>query len=566
MVVLDADSVMTGDCLSGLVRLMEANPNAGIIQSSPKASGMDTLYARCQQFATRVYGPLFTAGLHFWQLGESHYWGHNAIIRVQPFIEHCALAPLPGEGSFAGSILSHDFVEAALMRRAGWGVWIAYDLPGSYEELPPNLLDELKRDRRWCHGNLMNFRLFLVKGMHPVHRAVFLTGVMSYLSAPLWFMFLALSTALQVVHALTSPEVIAPRTTGVVPSCTLLTVFTPWLSSTCKMILPSSAPSVSIFDPTFTGSAACSGRLSAASNAAEPKIPPHAALAETVEGAVAVKRPQLKGLINGVLRQFQRQQDELLAEFSRTEKRFLHPDWLLKRLQKAWPQQWEAIVEANNQRPPMWLRVNRNHHSRDEWLKLLEEAGMSAHTHPDYPDAVRLATPAPVHALPGFEEGWVTVQDASAQGCMTWLTPQNGERILDLCAAPGGKTTHILEVAPLASVMAVDIDEQRLSRVYDNLKRLGMKAEVKQGDGRTPAQWCGDTQFDRILLDAPCSATGVIRRHPDIKWLRRDRDIKELAQLQSEILDVKEGRRRSVKRGNYRDFVPVIPVESAGYA
>ena len=206
MVVLDADSVMTGDCLTGLVGLMEANPNAGIIQSSPRASGMDTLYARCQQFATRVYGPLFTAGLHFWQLGESHYWGHNAIIRVKPFIEHCALAPLPGEGSFAGSILSHDFVEAALMRRAGWGVWIAYDLPGSYEELPPNLLDELKRDRRWCHGNLMNFRLFLVKGMHPVHRAVFLTGVMSYLSAPLWFMFLALSTALQVVHTLMEPQ------------------------------------------------------------------------------------------------------------------------------------------------------------------------------------------------------------------------------------------------------------------------------------------------------------------------------------------------------------------------
>ncbi len=206
MLVLDADSVMSGDCLTNLVRLMEANPKAGIIQSSPKASGMDTLYARCQQFATRVYGPLFTAGLHFWQLGESHYWGHNAIIRVKPFMEHCALAPLPGDGNFAGSILSHDFVEAALMRRAGWGVWIAYDLPGSYEELPPNLLDELKRDRRWCQGNLMNFRLFLVKGMHPVHRAVFLTGVMSYLSAPLWFMFLALSTALQVVHVLTEPQ------------------------------------------------------------------------------------------------------------------------------------------------------------------------------------------------------------------------------------------------------------------------------------------------------------------------------------------------------------------------
>ena len=267
------------------------------------------------------------------------------------------------------------------------------------------------------------------------------------------------------------------------------------------------------------------------------RIPPHAALAETVEGAVAIKRPQLKGLINGVLRQFQRQQDELLAEFAQSETRFLHPDWLLNRLKKAYPQQWQNIAEANNQRPPMWLRVNRNHHTRDAWLALLEETGMSGFTHAAYPDAVRLASPAPVHALPGFDEGWVTVQDASAQGCMTWLEPANGEQILDLCAAPGGKTTHILEVAQQASVMAVDVDEQRLSRVYDNLKRLGMKAQVKQGDGRKPAEWCGETQFDRILLDAPCSATGVIRRHPDIKWLRRDRDIKELAQLQSDILD-----------------------------
>ena len=267
------------------------------------------------------------------------------------------------------------------------------------------------------------------------------------------------------------------------------------------------------------------------------RIPPHAALAETVEGAVAIKRPQLKGLINGVLRQFQRQQEELLSEFSRSEIRFLHPSWLLKRLQKAYPAQWEAIVEANNQRPPMWLRVNRVHHPRDSWLALLEKAGMKGFTHPAYPDAVRMETPVPVHALPGFEEGWVTVQDASAQGCITFLDPKNGEQILDLCAAPGGKTTHILEAAPEAQVLAVDVDEQRLSRVYDNLKRLGVKAEVKQGDGRFPEQWCGNEQFDRILLDAPCSATGVIRRHPDIKWLRRDRDIAELAQLQSEILD-----------------------------
>jgi 16S rRNA (cytosine967-C5)-methyltransferase len=267
------------------------------------------------------------------------------------------------------------------------------------------------------------------------------------------------------------------------------------------------------------------------------RIPPHAALAETVEGAVAIKRPQLKGLINGVLRQFQRQQEALLAEFEQSPQRYLHPDWLLQRIKRAYPQNWQNILEANNQRPPMWLRVNRVHHTRDAWLALLEENGMQGFTHDTYPDAVRLASPTPVLALPGFEQGWVTVQDAAAQRSVTFLEPQNGERILDLCAAPGGKTTHILEAAPEASVLAIDVDEQRLSRVYENLKRLGMKAEVKQGDGRYPSQWCGSEKFDRILLDAPCSATGVIRRHPDIKWLRRDRDINELAQLQSEILD-----------------------------
>ncbi|WP_293779367.1 glucans biosynthesis glucosyltransferase MdoH, partial [uncultured Oxalicibacterium sp.] len=160
---------------------------------------------RIQQFSTRVYGPLFTAGLHYWQLGESHYWGHNAIIRMVPFIRHCGLALLPGKGTFSGEILSHDFIEAALMRRAGWKVWIAYDLDGSYEEMPPNLLDELKRDRRWCQGNLMNFRLFMSRGMHSVHRAVFVTGVLAYLSAPLWFLFLILSTALLAQHTLTDP-------------------------------------------------------------------------------------------------------------------------------------------------------------------------------------------------------------------------------------------------------------------------------------------------------------------------------------------------------------------------
>ncbi len=206
LVVLDADSVMSGACLKRLVQLMEANPTAGIIQTAPQAAGRETLYARIQQFANRAYGPLFTAGLHFWQLGESHYWGHNAILRVAPFMRHCALHRLPGSGALGGEILSHDFVEAALMRRAGWAVWMAYDLPGSYEEMPPTLLDELSRDRRWCLGNLKNFRLFLAQGLHPAHRAVFMTGVMAYLSAPLWLLFLLLSTALLAAHTLVAPD------------------------------------------------------------------------------------------------------------------------------------------------------------------------------------------------------------------------------------------------------------------------------------------------------------------------------------------------------------------------
>ena len=267
------------------------------------------------------------------------------------------------------------------------------------------------------------------------------------------------------------------------------------------------------------------------------RIPPHAALAETVEGATALKRPQLKGLINGVLRQFQRQQVELLERAANNDSHYLHPSWLLARIKLAYPDQWQQVPDANNQKPPMWLRVNRLHHSRIEYLELLKQANIEALPHDFYPDAVRLITPCAVSDLPGFELGWVTVQDASAQGCVDLLDPQDGEQILDLCAAPGGKTTHILEAAPKVHVLAVDIDEQRLSRVKENLQRLRLHADVRVGDGRTPDEWCGDQQFDRILLDAPCSATGVIRRHPDIKWLRRDSDIAELAQLQSEIIE-----------------------------
>ena len=204
-VVLDADSVMTGECLTSLVRLMESNPDAGIIQTAPAAVGHDTLHARVQQFCARAYGPLFTAGMRFWQCGESHYWGHNAILRMAPFIEHCALAPIDGKGSLAGEILSHDFVEAALMRRAGWKVWVADRLEGSYEQVPPNLLAELQRDRRWCQGNLQNAQLMFEPGLHAVHRAAFATGALSYASSPLWLAFLLLSTFLFAQQAGTTP-------------------------------------------------------------------------------------------------------------------------------------------------------------------------------------------------------------------------------------------------------------------------------------------------------------------------------------------------------------------------
>lgn len=199
MVVLDADSVMSGDCLVTLVRLMEAHPTAGILQTAPQACGHATLHARAQQFAARVAGRLFTAGMQYWQLGEAHYWGHNAIIRVAPFMQHCALAPLRGQGGLSGEILSHDFVEAALMRRAGYHVWLVPDLVGSYEQQPPHILAELQRDRRWCQGNLQNARLIAEPGLHAVHRGMLLTGAMAYLSAPLWLAYVCLGAVLWLV-------------------------------------------------------------------------------------------------------------------------------------------------------------------------------------------------------------------------------------------------------------------------------------------------------------------------------------------------------------------------------
>lgn len=205
MVVMDADSIMAGRAIVQMVRSMELHPEVGILQSAPMAVNRETAIARIQQFANHVYGPLFTAGLHFLQLGDSHFWGHNAILRVEPFMKHCGLAQFPGNPPRGGYILSHDFVEAAFMRRGGWEVWLAHDLKGSYEEVPPNLLEELKRERRWCQGNLQHLRLLFTKGLFSAHRALFLHGAMSYVSALLWFIFLSLSTAEAISEAFRTP-------------------------------------------------------------------------------------------------------------------------------------------------------------------------------------------------------------------------------------------------------------------------------------------------------------------------------------------------------------------------
>lgn len=193
MVVLDADSIMGGEAVERLVRLMERNPRVGLIQAVPSLANGETILARVQQFASRLYGAVFATGLNYWQMGEANYWGHNAIIRLQPFIRHCSLPELPGDGPFGGRILSHDYVEAALMRRAGWQVWLAADLPGNYEECPANLVEFAKRDRRWLQGNLQHTRLIVARGFHAVNRVHFLLGILSYLASPLWFAFLVLS-------------------------------------------------------------------------------------------------------------------------------------------------------------------------------------------------------------------------------------------------------------------------------------------------------------------------------------------------------------------------------------
>ncbi|WP_163936430.1 16S rRNA (cytosine(967)-C(5))-methyltransferase RsmB [Paraferrimonas sp. SM1919] len=265
------------------------------------------------------------------------------------------------------------------------------------------------------------------------------------------------------------------------------------------------------------------------------RIPAHAAVAETVEAVRQLRHPSLTKLCNGVLRTLDRERPEL--QTSHDTLTYNHPGWFIKKVQTAYPDKWQSILDANNQKAPMWLRASRLHNSRDQYLQLLSEQDIAA-TAGNGSDAILLEQATTVERLPGFDKGWASVQDIAAQASADILDPQPGERVLDACAAPGGKTCHLLEVQPqLKELIAIDADATRLSRIEDNLQRLNLTAKVVHADATDLSAVAAGEQFDRILLDAPCSATGVIRRHPDIKWLRRADDIAKLVQLQSKIFD-----------------------------
>ncbi|WP_290521165.1 16S rRNA (cytosine(967)-C(5))-methyltransferase RsmB [Aggregatibacter sp. oral taxon 458] len=269
------------------------------------------------------------------------------------------------------------------------------------------------------------------------------------------------------------------------------------------------------------------------------RIPAHAAVDEVVNATKSLKADNFRGLVNAVLRRFLREQDDILAIVDK-HWQTLHPDWFVNKLKKVYPN-WREIIDANNQKPPMWLRVNTQKNSLETYRTLLAAQHMETQVS-SHPQALGLTQPTAVQHLPLFAEGGVTVQDLHAQWAALLLQPQNHEVILDACAAPGGKTTHILEFAPQADVIALDVEENRLQRVKDNLARMQQQATVVCGDAANPQAWLDKlgksaVRFDRILLDAPCSATGVIRRHPEIKWLRKETDIDQLVALQGQILD-----------------------------
>jgi 16S rRNA (cytosine967-C5)-methyltransferase len=273
----------------------------------------------------------------------------------------------------------------------------------------------------------------------------------------------------------------------------------------------------------------------------DTRVPDHAAVSMTVEAARLLRRPKYAGLVNAVLRNFVRRK---LAEqpAASDEAQFNHPAWLIQRLRKDWPDDWERIIAANNDRAPMWLRVNRRRSSAAEYLQRLQserdDAAPVGELVPFADQAIRLVSPLPVESLPGFMEGDASVQDGAAQLAAPWLLSGADGRVLDACAAPGGKTGHLLELlGPGADVVALDADESRARRIEENLGRLGLDATLVIADASDLKGWWDGRRFDRILLDAPCSASGVIRRHPDIKVLRREDDIAALGRTQRSILD-----------------------------
>jgi 16S rRNA (cytosine967-C5)-methyltransferase len=268
---------------------------------------------------------------------------------------------------------------------------------------------------------------------------------------------------------------------------------------------------------------------------------PHAAIHETAECARVLGKPWAVGLVNAVLRRFQREQQHWLAGLQEQPEKYAHPQWLLNKFQSDWPQDWLNIVEANNHAAPLWLRINRCKPGRHQVAEVLAQAGFTVTDHPSAADAVRITPAAGVNAIPGFEEGRLSVQDPAAQLAVEMLELEEQLRVLDACAAPGGKTCHILERFPSIKITAVELNKSRLHLIEENLDRLGLGEQaglrLVAADAADTADWWDGVAYDRILLDAPCTATGVIRRHPEIKWLRTADQLKEVTLIQQRLLE-----------------------------